>query len=298
MKIETSILYFIASLTVACSSSSPSSGAPTPCNENPWECTAGQTCWPKTAAVFACLNSGGGKVGSACLDTVGVATCGDGLTCLQTGTSGGVCTQYCDNTDVSHACPSGQMCATASFVGGGPQFQICVAPGALTPDAGGGPANTVDSGGALPPPGAGSGDGGAAAVSAACTAWANHDVAQCPSDDPAATIAECTQGEALYIPEGCGSEWSAYVTCATTATYSSSCSDGPTSCDTQQNAYFACQSRFASSTSCSRVPDQDSKCGPTAPYGYGCLSTLPSGCVQLPATGGATLACCTMFPAQ
>jgi hypothetical protein len=69
-------------------------------------------------------------------------------------------------------------------------------------------------------------------------------------------------------------------------------------CNTQQSAYFSCQSRFTASTSCSRVPDQDTKCSASAPYGYACLSTLPAGCVQLPATGGATIACCPAFPAQ
>ncbi len=292
MRIHYCISYFVASVAVACSSSSSS---PSPCNENPWECTAGQTCWPKTEGAFACLNSGAGKAGSACQDTIGAATCGDGLACFQTGTSGGVCTPYCDNSDTSHACSAGQTCQMALLVGGGPQFQICVAPQTSTLD---GSANPGDSGETLPTSDAGPSDGGSRSVSAACTAWANHDVAQCPGDDPNATIDQCTQGEALYVPEGCGVEWSAYVTCATQATYSSSCSAGPTSCDTQQSAYSACQSRFTASTSCSRVPDQDAKCSAAAPYGYGCLSTLPSGCVQLPPTGGATIACCPAFPAQ
>jgi hypothetical protein len=286
------ILYFVASLTVACSSSS-SSNAPPPCNENPWTCPGGQTCWPATQGTFACLNSGAGKAGDACQDTVGSATCGAGLACLQVGASGGLCSPYCDNTDTSHACAAGETCQTALLLGGsGPQFQVCVGAGSSTGDAGA--VALPDASNVLPILDAGASDGAAGSVSAACTAWANHDVAQCPSDDPRSTLAECSQGESLYPPEGCGAEWSAYETCATQATYSS-CANGPDGCDTQQNAYFSCQSRFASSTSCSRTPAQDAKCSASAPFGYGCLGTLPAGCVQLPPTGGATIACCPTF---
>jgi hypothetical protein len=286
-----SILFF-ASLAMACSSSSGSS-APPPCNENPWECPTGQTCWPATQSTFACLNSGAGNAGDACQDTVGSATCGAGLACLQIGMSGGVCSAYCDNTDPTHACPVGETCQTVQLLGGSAsEFHACAGAGTSTPD--GGAVASPDSGSAAPPPDAGASDGGSGAVSAACTAWANHDVAQCPSDDPRAAIADCTQGESLYPPEGCGAEWSAYETCVTQATYSS-CANGPDGCDTQQNAYFSCGSRFATKTSCSRTPDQDAKCSASAPYGYGCLGALPAGCVQLPPTGGATIACCPAF---
>jgi hypothetical protein len=280
-----SILLFV-SLAMACSSSSGSS-APPPCNESPWECPGGQTCWPATQSTFACLNSGTGSAGDACQDTVGSATCGAGLACLQIGTSGGLCSPYCDNTDPSHACPAGETCQTVQLLGGsGLEFHACVGAGTSNPDAGSGA--SPDSG-VLPDAGASDG-----AVPAECTAWANHDVAQCPSDDPRATIADCTEGESLYTPEGCGAEWSAYVTCVTQATYSS-CANGPDGCDTQHDGYFACQSRFTSQTSCSRLPAQDGKCSGSAPYGYGCLGALPAGCVQLPPTGGATIACCPAF---
>ena len=280
-----SILFF-ASLMMACSSSSGSSAPPPPCNENPWECPGGQTCWPATQSTFACLNIGPGNAGDACQDTVGSATCGAGLACLQTGNAAGLCSQYCDSTDPTHACPAGETCQPVLLLGlSGSEFHVCVGAETSMPDAGAGA--SPDSGGVVPAP-----DGGA--VSAACTAWANHDVAQCPSDDPAATIDDCTQSESLYQPEGCGAEWSAYVTCVTQATYSS-CANGPDGCDTQHDAYFACQSRFTSATSCSRLPAQDGKCSASAPYGYGCLGALPAGCVQLPPTGGATLACCPAF---
>lgn len=295
--IQFSIFVLIVPLpfVVGCSSSSASPGSQ-PCNENPWECTTGQTCWPKDESTFACLNSGPGQAGDACQDSVGFPTCGDGLACLETAAGGGTCSAYCDPTNPSHACPASQTCSIVTLVGGAaPQFQVCVSPSTTPTDAGSESSSSPFDAGGPTDAGVITGDG---LVPAECVAWANHDVAQCPSDNPASTIAECTQGESLYPPEGCGAEWSAYVTCATQATYSSSCSNGPTTCDTQQNAYFACQSQFTGSTSCSRVPDQDAKCSASAPYGYGCLSMLPAGCVQLPPTGGATIACCPAFPAH
>lgn len=128
----------IGLLVVACSSTSSSTSAPGPCNENPWECGAGQTCWPKDAVpTFACLNSGGGKKGDACSNTPGNATCGDGLACLQTTSAGGTCVTYCDSTNTAHACASGEACTTA-IVGGasGPQIHVCVGTKVPQGDAG------------------------------------------------------------------------------------------------------------------------------------------------------------------
>ncbi len=275
---------------VGCSSSSGAS-TPLPCNENPWECQAGQTCWPKDPTTFACLNSGAGKVGDACLDAVGSPTCGDGLACLQLTSSDGTCAAYCSKTDPSRACPSGQTCTALTLLGvGGLQFQVCVATVSIsTPaDAGSEAAGPTDAG--VP-----AGDGSA---SAACTAWANHEVAAaCPGTTAASTIITCQQGESLYPPEGCGAAWQAYVACATQAPYS--CANGPTGCDTQQNAYFACQSAFASSSGCTRLgANNDAKCAAATPYAFGCLSSLPTGCVVLPTSSSATIACCPAFPAR
>lgn len=120
---------------IACSSSSPSLGSK-PCNEDPWQCSAGQTCWPTVAGTFACLNSGAGAFASPCQDTLGVPTCGDGLACVQSSASNGVCTKYCDNTDVSHACPSGLACETAELLtAGGAQTHLCFG-GAVVAGAG------------------------------------------------------------------------------------------------------------------------------------------------------------------
>lgn len=114
-------------LLAACSSTSGGSST-TPCNENPFECTSGQTCWPKDAVpTFACLNSGPGKKGDSCQNTPGSATCGDGLACLQLASAGGTCVAYCDSTNTAHACASGETC-TLAYLGGpsGPQLHLCV----------------------------------------------------------------------------------------------------------------------------------------------------------------------------
>ncbi|MGH7269505.1 MAG: hypothetical protein ACREJ3_03665 [Polyangiaceae bacterium] len=120
------VLGMIASAAVGCSSSSsPAAG---PCNENPWQCPAGQVCWPNNVdGTFACLNSGPGAQGSACENSVGTPTCGDGLTCFGTTTSGGACTAYCDNTNPSHGCPSGLTCESViSLTSTQTQFHACV----------------------------------------------------------------------------------------------------------------------------------------------------------------------------
>ena len=119
----------------ACSSSS-SSSPPTPCNENPFECAAGQTCWTKDGATFACVASGPGKYGDSCQPVAGAAPCGDGLVCLQTTNAGGKCAHFCSTTDQAHACSSGQ-CTAAAFGGpNGPITYVCAGGSSGPADAG------------------------------------------------------------------------------------------------------------------------------------------------------------------
>jgi hypothetical protein len=141
-------LLLVALLAVACSSgSSPAAVTPVPCNENPWECTADQTCWPTSDSSYSCLTAGPGMLGAACVDDLGTPTCGAGLACFQSlSSSAGSCVAYCSTTDASHTCPGGQLCAKAALGGaGGPEFSVCVAQ-----QLGGGDAGTeagvVDSG--------------------------------------------------------------------------------------------------------------------------------------------------------
>jgi hypothetical protein len=124
------VLLLLALGTAACSSgSSGSAAASTPCNENPWECPATQTCWPESLSAFACLNAGPGTLGAPCANTAGTPTCGPGLACFQglSGTTTGTCVAYCSTTDPSHACPGEDLCETAVLGGaGGAEFDICV----------------------------------------------------------------------------------------------------------------------------------------------------------------------------
>jgi hypothetical protein len=277
------LLFTIASSLMACSSSSGSTATAKPCNDDPWQCPAGKVCWPTSTTTFACLISAAAGAGEACLDTVGMPTCADGLACLATATSPGACTPYCDTKEASHGCPGGQTCTTAEITNsGGVTFQVCT----------GGQGSSPDAGATMP----GAGDAGSLTGMALCTAYGNHDVTQCTTEDLPTVLSQCARDESLYGPEGCGAEWEAYLNCATQATYT--CSSTSFGCDTQQNAYFACESRFASRTSCSRTPVQDAKCTTAAPFGFACVSTPPTGCTALPPTGGATIACCPQFPPQ
>lgn len=113
-------------LVAACSSSS-SPTAPTPCNQNPWECTAGQTCWPQDlAGNFQCLNSGAAKKGETCTNTVGAPSCGDGLACLQLAGAAGFCAPFCDPANAAHACAAGESCAVITLNGTTSSFKACI----------------------------------------------------------------------------------------------------------------------------------------------------------------------------
>jgi hypothetical protein len=136
------VLAICLALVPACSSSDTPATPPTPpCNQNPWQCAAGQTCWATDQVPnFSCLASGANKVGDACLSTIGAATCGDGLLCLQTmaGTPG-QCRAFCDLVAPDHGCPAGETCRTGALGGNlSVFFHICVpsvAPDAGAPDA-------------------------------------------------------------------------------------------------------------------------------------------------------------------
>ena len=101
----------IATVFVAgCGSDTGGAGGsegPAGCNTNPWSCTAGQTCSiANQGKTFACLDSGAGKIGESCKNTIDQPQCGDGMTCLQIqGQMTGVCSPFCDPTNSAHACP-------------------------------------------------------------------------------------------------------------------------------------------------------------------------------------------------
>ena len=135
---------------LACSSSSSSDSTPAakvPCNEDPWQCPAGQTCWPKdTTGDFTCLNSATGKAkGDECTNIVGAPTCGDGLACFQgVGDATGKCVAYCAPAKAGRGCAAGETCSTAMLNGSTSKFQICV--GASTPKDAGAETSPMDTG--------------------------------------------------------------------------------------------------------------------------------------------------------
>jgi hypothetical protein len=109
---------------LACSSSSSGNPA-SPCNTK-YDCPAGQTCWPAdTAGNFKCLNSGPGKAGDICQNSIDAPTCGDKLLCYQTNQSGGTCTQYCDPTDPSMSCPNQATCMAFALSGTSAVLHAC-----------------------------------------------------------------------------------------------------------------------------------------------------------------------------
>jgi hypothetical protein len=124
-------------LALACSSSSSSS--PPPCNEDPFQCPAGQTCWAKDASTFACLPSGAGQYGDSCQPVAGTGTAprGDGLVCVATTNAGGKCIHYCSPSGTAHTCSSG-TCTAAAFGGpNGPLTYVCAGGASTTPVDGG-----------------------------------------------------------------------------------------------------------------------------------------------------------------
>jgi hypothetical protein len=153
----TSSALLLSLLLSACSSSSSSGGSSrTPCNQDPWECSSGQTCWPQSESGFACMNAGPGSPGSTCQDTVGSPSCGAGLFCLQgTTTNSGTCVAYCSTTDTKHACTGNAQCETAALGGvGGPEFSVCVPTSSTNGDGGTGPdGNATAEGGSDAPAG-------------------------------------------------------------------------------------------------------------------------------------------------
>ena len=152
-----SFAFVVGALALACSSSSSSAsgdGGVKPCNEDPFQCPAGQTCWIKDqTGVFACLNSQPtAKKGDACVNIQGSPSCGDGMLCFQQiGEATGHCATYCDNTVQGKGCAATEVCREAQFQTG-LKVHVCIGPAATsdagTQDSGGGTdsGTTIDSG--------------------------------------------------------------------------------------------------------------------------------------------------------
>ena len=152
-----------AVLPAGCSSQSAGSR---PCNESPWQCGPGTTCWPDCACPsgatctlsnctpqYACLTSRASvTVGDNCTLQNGSPQCGDMQTCVSFADAGpGICEQFCGE---NKGCPPSYVCVGLTAQGGGSASSaveyVCVPP-ADDEDGGFG----VDSGS-----GSGSGSGG------------------------------------------------------------------------------------------------------------------------------------------
>ena len=138
----------LGAIVLGCSSSgaAPQAGS---CLDDPTACPAGQTCWPVSATpTFACIASASkGAFGVACENSIGAATCGDGLACdAVQGAASTRCTYYCDIAK-GKGCPPNYDCVSTQTGGAsGPMIPICRA------NAGhGSPPPTVDAGGSDAP---------------------------------------------------------------------------------------------------------------------------------------------------
>jgi hypothetical protein len=102
----------------ACGNSFEESNAPPPppCNEDPWSCQAGQTCWVDPQDTYQCLNQGPGELGQDCMLTIGTPTCKAALFCAAGGMDTPKCVPFCDNTDPNRACPEGMVCQRLGLV--------------------------------------------------------------------------------------------------------------------------------------------------------------------------------------
>jgi len=119
-----------------------SSSQPTPCNENPWQCGSGQTCWPQQCTCpsgascdptnctpqFQCVPSAGKPAGEPCQLQIGQPTCGDLQTCVELADGGasGVCRYYCDPADPTRGCVSGFTCEELTVGTSSATEHVCV----------------------------------------------------------------------------------------------------------------------------------------------------------------------------
>lgn len=139
IKERLAVLVLVVGLPLALACSSTTSSSPAPCNEDPFQCPSGQTCWTKDTKTFSCIPSGAGQYGDSCVPVAGTASapCGEGLLCLATSNAAGKCVHYCDASGAAHPCASGTCTAAAIGSASGPITHVC---------AGGTPSGPTDAG--------------------------------------------------------------------------------------------------------------------------------------------------------
>ena len=136
-----SLVVVAVGIAAGCSSTkaTPGSAPAAGCNENPFACPAGQTCWAAeclcrsgeacdlTTCVprLACLPSvPGKKPQDLCQNTVKAPTCSDGQKCVEFTAGKGGCLTYCDAV---HPCQDGETCTVLKEgqTADAPAFRIC-----------------------------------------------------------------------------------------------------------------------------------------------------------------------------
>jgi hypothetical protein len=246
-----SLIALFAFSIAACSSSS----SPASCNQNPFACPTGQTCWVGSGPDdYACFGSGRGVVGDPCTPLPGSPSCGDRLACVSSGPAGspmGTCAAFCDPTNsASHGCPPGELCQSVTLPGGTQSFNACVAP---TPDSGGaGPDAAGASDATSPPVDASTGnDTGNPGNDASGDVGSGGDGNNGDACGPLTTVTNCGD---------CGRA------CSTSGASATSCSTG--SCAPTCNGGFSnCK------TPAAPAPDDGCECATPACCNTGCAVT-------------------------
>ncbi len=278
------VLALLFALTSAACSGGEEDSSPPPCNEDPWSCPTGQTCSPIDAvgSEFACVNSGPGQFGDACLGVVGSAECADGLACNLMTPTDRTCTAYCDPTDPARVCPDGGVCFTAQ-TSGGRRVNVC------QPASSSGSGQMTGSGGST--------SSGAStelpegwsdlSLEERCAQADTHISQSCGGEPSQDGIDFCLEGYAQYEPIGCGAANDAYVAC--TATAELDCFDP---CAQELEVLNACEANFTLRTGCERMVRRDSECSAESPYLIQCPDSEPVGCVPVGENGF----CCAVLP--
>jgi hypothetical protein len=148
-----------------------SEAAATPCNEDPFQCGAGETCWPQQCTCssgqacdttnctpqFQCVGAADRRPGDSCKLQIGSPACGALQTCVAIAGSGvgGACRFYCSPGAPDPGCATGFTCVRLGVGNSSATEDVCLpAPSdsdaALpvgAPDGGG-----YDPDGALAPP--------------------------------------------------------------------------------------------------------------------------------------------------
>ena len=102
---------------------------PPPCNTAPQtSCGAGQVCWIQTSLAYACVAAQAGVGnGAECRNTIGAASCDEGLACYQKqGAPAGTCVPFCapDNACVE----AGERCGELLLAGSAARISVCITP--------------------------------------------------------------------------------------------------------------------------------------------------------------------------